>query len=362
MSSVDVDMDMFTIVPVHQNDSNILYLDFDLALINQGNTIDPGDQCVVTATFADLGFYNVVGFLDPKDLSSASGSVEIPIWNDFPDLRSITFGDPRIGITLATSVGIPFAIDFDSVIAMGEDGLQEELTIYDGNTLNFLAPELGQAGETVVSDVRIDNTTSNIAEFLAIAPSEISYKVEGRTFALGEEGLHFILDTSKVNLSLEFLLPLDFKSSGFALSDTMDLQVAEDGIDTSMIDSVEIVITTINELPLELALQVYMLDENYIQIDQVFDDDAPPILGAPVVDEMGVTTEAREETNRIRFPASKIGNLGETSYMRVEAQLLTAPEMVTSEGEPPFVKILSQYSLSYSISVKAVLNINTREL
>jgi len=44
----------------------------------------------------------------------------------------------------------------------------------------------------------------------------------------------------------------------------------------------------------------------------------------------------------------------------VEAQLLTSRR----EMEPiePFVKLYSHYTLKYKISMKALLNINTREL
>jgi len=359
--SVDVDMDLYTIAPIYRNDSNIVYLDFDLSLINSGNTIDPGDSCVVSATFSELGFYNVVGFLDPEDLASTSGSIEVPIWSDYPELASLEFSDPRFVFTMATSVGIPFAIDFDSVIATGVDGSQVELTKYDGNTLEFKAPGMRQMGETVVTDIQIDKTTSNIQEFLAVSPSEISYKIEGRTSTVDGDNTHFILDTSRVNLSLEFLLPLNFRSTGFALSDTMEFEIAEDGIDTTMIDSVEIVLTTINRLPIELAVQIYMLDNDHQQIDQVFDDHAPPILGASVVDIDGVTTEATPETTRIKFPASKIGKIEQTAYLRVEATLNT-PEKPVVDEEEPFVKILSSYDLKYKIAVKALLKINTREL
>ncbi len=354
-----VDLDRYLIDPIFRNDSNIVYLEFDLALINSGNPISPGEECVVRANFNDMGFYEIYGFLDPKDLSSTSGAVEIPLWNDNPELRSITFADPRIGITMASSVGIPFSIDFDSVTATGEDGTQVTLTMYEGNTLDFLAPRMDQIGETEISDIHIDNTNSNIQEFLAVAPSSISYSIQGRTDTTGGITTHFILDTSKVNLALEFLLPLDFKSTGFALSDTLEFEMAEDGIDTSMIDSVEVAITTTNELPIELALQVYMLNQDYVVIDQVFDG-VVPILGASRVYEDGTLEEAKEEINRVKFPSSKLGKIGETSYLMVEAQLLTSKR--EDEPQEPFVKLYSHYTLKFNISIKAQLKINTREL
>ena len=75
------------------------------------------------------------------------------------------FADPRIHIFTSSSVGIPFEVDFDSVIATAGDGTQEILDIYDGNTLHILAPGLDKVGDTVNTHIHINNTTSNINDF-----------------------------------------------------------------------------------------------------------------------------------------------------------------------------------------------------
>jgi hypothetical protein len=214
---------------------------------------------------------------------------------------------------------------------------------------------MDQIGETVTTHIRINDSTSNIQDFLAVAPSNISYSVRGRTSTTGEDTTHFIIDRSQLDVSLEFLLPLDFKSTGFGLTDTMDFQLAEDGIDTSMVKNAEISITTVNELPIELMLQVLLLDDQYAVIDSVFDDNAP-ILAASMVDANGITTEGVEETNTVEFPAEKLGKLDRVSYMQVRARLLT------SNGGSQFVKLYSHYTLDFKVSMLANIRINTREL
>jgi hypothetical protein len=355
MTTVSVPSDSFLLDPITRNDSNLIYFDFDLALINSGNPISLGEHCVVQAGLIDASFYSVFGFIDTRDLIDESGHMEIPFWADNPDLASIVFADPRIEITTTNSFGIPFDVEFDSVIATGIDSSQVTLTLYDGNILKFLAPGMDRIGDTVTTNISIDNITSNIQEFMAVAPSSISYRVAGRTSTTNEDTTHFIIDESQLDLHLEFLLPLDFKSTGFALTDTMEFVIAEDGIDTSMVKNAEITVTTINKLPIELMLQVFLLDSNHVVVDSVFDDNVP-ILGASLVDNNGITTEGVEEINTVEFPAEKLGKLEEVSYMQVRAR------MITSNQGGQFVKVMSYYTLDFKISMLANFRINTRKL
>jgi len=367
-TSIDIDNDMgnfvgmqevpsdgFTILPRQRNDSNIFTLNFDLSLINSGNPVTPGESAQILTELIDIGFYEIEGFLDPGDLLKHSGSIEIPLWEDNPDLTAVTFADPRIGIIMSSSFGIPFSIDLDSVVAIGPDGDELFLDLVGGNTLEFAAPGLDQKGETVVTEHLFNRNTSNIDQILALTPSEIAYSVKGETSTTGDDTVHYILDESKVDLALEFLLPLDFKSSGFALTDTLEFSLGEDGVDTATVRNVELTFTTTNELPVELRLQAVFLDENYMVLDSVFDDNAP-LLAASVVDEAtGRLVEASTETNTIEFPASKLGALEQVAYLQLSARILT------SAGGGPFVKIYSDYSLDYKVSMFANLRINTSE-
>ncbi|MEN8226662.1 MAG: hypothetical protein ABFS38_00800 [Bacteroidota bacterium] len=355
IDSITLDSDNYYVEPFVVNDSNMINIDYDLALINSGNPVSPGELCEINTSFLNLNFYGAYGYIDSRDLIDESGSVDIPLWAENPDLATLIFADPRIHIFTSSSVGIPFEIDFDSVIATAEDGTQEILDIYDGNTLNIFAPGLDRIGDTVNTNIRINNTTSNISDFLAIAPASISYSVKGRTKPGTGAEEHFVLDESKFALALEFLLPLDFKSSGFALKDTIDFEVGADGVDTTLLKEAQVSVTTLNELPIELELQVYMLDANHSVIDSVFDGDAI-ILGASLVDDQGILTQAVEETSVVTFPIEKLATLQEVFYMQVEARL------ITSEMGDQFVKIYSDYSLDFKLSMVANFRINTRDL
>jgi hypothetical protein len=338
-------------------DTSFIQINFKLDLINSGNLINPDDLCEINSSFENLDFYKIFGFIDSRDLITESGIFEIPFFADNPDLANVVFADPRINISVSNSVGIPIEVSLDSVIATSSrDGSKVELSFEPGiHPFVIGAPTLAQLGETIDTEININRTTSTIDDLLASAPSDITYNVAGRTQpgTIGDQ--HFVLDTSKIELGLEFVLPLDFKSSGFALSDTIEFAIGESGVDTALIKEVQVSLTTVNELPIQLELQVYMLDSVYNMVDSIFDETAV-LLEAAVVDGDGNLSEAREELNQISFPAEKLAKLENVSYARIRARL------ITSDGGAPFVKLYTDYTLNFDLSMYAHFRINTREL
>lgn len=347
--------DHYRIVPLVRNDSNIIYMNFDLTLYNSGQPISPGEQCVVRVRLEDYGFYGLYGFLDAGDLAQQSGDIDIPLWSDNPDLAAIQFGDPRFVLTTHSSIGIPMILDFDSVIATGLEGEKMEFVLDAGNHIEFGAPALENAGEMVSTTIEVTRETSNIDEFLQLAPVNITYRGQGRTAIVNDDSLHFVLDTSRLHLAGEFLLPLDFRSTGYALTDTMAFELGEEGIDTSLIRGAYLTIYTENELPVELELQALLLDDDYHPVDSVFSG-VKPILEASVVDVNGNLTQASEAETVVEFPLEKLAKLDRVRHLQVRGRVMTS-----AEGQP-FVKIYSQYTLDFKLSFKAEARINTEEM
>jgi len=348
--------DGYSLEASEENDTSYLQINFKLDLINSGNPINPEDVCEIKTSFLNLDFYNVFGYIDSRDLIDESGSFDIPLYADNPELASLIFADPRINIFTSNSVGIPVEIELDSFIATSSrDGSEIELEITEGHPFRIGAPGVDQIGERIDTEININRETSNIDDLFAAAPSGITYNLIGRTAAGTEADQHFVLDTSGLDLTLEFVLPLEFKSTGFSLEDTVEFDLTEDGIDTSLVKFAQVNMTTLNELPIELKLQVYLLDETYAVIDSVFNGDAV-LLGASMVNAEGKLDQATEETNSVIFPAEKLGRLENVSFMRVEAR------MITSESGNRFVKLYSQYSLDFKLSMLANFRISNQEL
>lgn len=336
-----------------QGDSSVFRMDYDLALINSGNPVNPGDFCEINSSFLDMGFYRLFGFVDPNEIVSESGVLDIPIYSDVPELTHLRLADPRINIFTESSLGIPFKLEVDSVIATAENGTTETLEFYEGHPFIIPAPTIDMIGETAYGEYHINNQTSNFQDLLNIAPHTLSYRVQGGVDTEYQD--HFLLDTSRFMLEAEFLLPLDLSFSEYTLEDTLEFEVGEEGVDTSFVKDLVVSVFTVNELPIELGLQVFLLDESYTVLDSIFDGD-PVFLSSSEVDNEGKLLLASEKNNSIAFHTEKLGTLEKTRYIQIEAR------MVTSGSGDQFVKFYSDYSLDFEISFYANLRINTREL
>lgn len=353
--SVNHSLDGYSLETIKQGDSSVFRVDYDLALINSGNPINPGESCGINTSMLDLGFYSVFGYIDPAEIVSESGEQAIGIFSDYPALSHLKLADPRIDIRTESSLGVPFELTLDSVIATAEDMSTLTLEFYEGHPFKIPAPTLAQLGETVDGEYNINNQTSNFHELINIAPNSLSYRVRGGVDPDIPDQNHFLLDTSRFMLEAEFLLPLDLKYTQYALEDTLEFEFGDGGIDTTMVKDVQLKVSTVNELPIELDLQLYLLDEFHGVIDSVFEQDGV-FLPASDVDAEGKLQSASEQSNIADFHTEKLGRLKNVHYILVVARL------VTSDSGQQYVKFYTDYSLEFEISMHASFRINTQEL
>lgn len=353
--SVNHSLDGFSLETIKQGDSSVFRVDYDLAIINSGNPVNPGESCEINISMLDLGFYSIFGYVDPAELVSDRGEQAIGIFSDFPALSHLKLADPRINIRTESSLGVPFELTLDSVIATADDMSTLALEFYEGHPFKIPAPSLTQMGETVGGEYNIDNQTSNFHELLNIAPNSLSYRVTGGVDPDIPDQNHFLLDTSRFMVEAEFLLPLDLRYTQYALEDTLEFEFGEEGIDTSMVKDVQLKVSTVNELPIELDLQLYLLDEFHTVIDSVFEQDGV-FLPASEVDADGLLQSASEQNSIADFHTEKLERLDDVHYILVVARL------VTSELGQQYVKFYSDYSLEFEISMHASFRINTQEL
>ena len=352
-SSESQDLDGYTLLADTQGDSSVFRLDYDLALINSGNPVNPGEYCEINTSFEDFGFYKLFGFVDPDEVVSESGILDISVYADYPELELLKVADPRIYVLTESSVGLPFVITLDNVIGTAGDGTTETLEFYFGHPFVIPAPSIDMLGQVVYGEFYINNQTSNIQDLLNLSPHSIEYNA---TVDIGSQFQdHFLLDTSRFMAEMEFLLPLDLSFAEYNLSDTLEIDMGEEGIDTSIVEGVVVNLQTVNELPLELGIQVYLLDASETVLDSLLDGD-PVFLSSSEVDNNGKLLQASENSHDIDFPAEKLGILQETEFLWIEAR------MVTAESGTKFVKFYTDYSLDFEISFSAEVRINTREL
>lgn len=126
------------------------------------------------------------------------------------------------------------------------------------------------------------------------------------------------------------------------------------GLENDKVTYLKISFRTVNEMPLEMDLQIYLEDANQVVLDSVFDN-LGIIVEPSQVDSDGKLITASEDDNSSTFDADKIGMLKDVAYLRVKSKMAALKE------EVDFVKIYAAYSLDFELSISTNVRLNTQE-
>jgi hypothetical protein len=162
-----------------------------------------------------------------------------------------------------------------------------------------------------------------------------------------------VMDSADYTLEDEDGVPfyLVYTDTIFSVDDTVGF---DSGLEDDMVTYLQVSLKTVNEMPLEMDLQIYLEDANQVVLDSVFDN-LGIVLEPSQVDSDGKLIAATEDENSSTFDAEKIGILDDVAYLRVKSKMQAVKEGVA------FVKIYAAYSLDFELSISANARINTQD-
>lgn len=340
--------------------TTVLPLSFDLELVNSGNPVLPGESCDISMTFVDPEFSSVFGYLGDHELIFSSGDVVIDIF-DTDSLAgggSVFFANPMFNLDIANSYGLPVQVDISELEAYSRiNDITTPVTFEPGvNPFNIEAPGLDAVGDTVNSIIEINRETSNINEVMETSPREFMYTVSAITNPEGPDATqNFATDSSDFLVDFEVILPIWIKAEGFTLDQTYPFDFEENfGESTDIIDYLRFTMDAVNQLPLEVKMQVYFLDENSNTLDSLFSND--DLLLPASLDEESKVDQATEQSKSVEFTKEKIERIKPTRELLIQATGTTAdPE------SDLYVKFYSYYTVDFKLKMKADLTINSRD-
>ena len=191
--------------------------------------------------------------------------------------------------------------------------------------------------------VILNNSNSNVKDFIGNLPNKISYKLNaqinppfgpggGNTGANNDFGYY---GTSfSANLSMD--VPLYFAASNLMLADTVSLNVSN----VSQLQNVNkgnLILTATNQYPFSIYLTAVLLDENKHPIDNLFS--SPSLIEAPPIDAVsGKVLSPLKSKLFIPLSPQKIANVQKARYVSYSATFNTA-------NQPTQVKFYSNYTL-----------------
>lgn len=294
----------------------------------------------LAVSFSDMEISYLEGKLSETDLSIAMDTLNIQ--TDLGvDFSSLTLADPVLTFVIESQVGIENSFSFPTFSVLDQDNNGTSLIYEPFNVGSSLTPSPAP-GEWSRTTFDLNRGNSNIGELLNKGiPTSIAYEASVLAFPQGSTEPGFITQEDSIRVMVEAEAPLAFQ-----LGDTDFSQDIE--LDVEMIDLIKngtLLLTTNNGIPLELDLQVYLLDENDFVMDSLFASEQPILAGA-LVDAAGYAIAEGEERIEIPFAEALLDNIDQASGMRINATVSS-----TQNGSQT-VRLTESQALSFRLGIK----------
>ncbi|MCK4852642.1 MAG: hypothetical protein KAT31_00235 [Bacteroidales bacterium] len=337
-------------------DTSFLEMIFEFELINSGADILASEIVHITKAFQNLEYQAVFGYVGVYD--SLIIDKEVIEFSALPeDFKGrIQLADPQLHLRVGNSFGVPFGIDLLDLEARFKDGSSTPITLDAGvNPIIIDAPDFSQVGQSVLSHTAIDRSNSNINEIASTDLTGLQFSVNALGNPTGSSE-NFILDTSKLDVKIEVVIPMHLRAEGLEMADTFDFEIG-DGEDFSRenIKSFSFQLETENGLPLDISTQVYFMDSSDEKLDSLFNEQNWNILPSGVIDNDGKVIMTTYNKVLIPLTESQIDNvfIAEKIMMKILVE-------TTDEGNRD-IKFYSSNFLGFKLGAKAEVSITTDE-
>ena len=277
---------------INNNNYNVLanahraYIDYSSAPV----VINAGDQFVANNTFSAVSPSYARGSFGSEYIHETATGQALDAFNNIAG-GTINLEEVSMVFEINNEVGMDATIKVNDLTGSNTHNnssvsLQSPLSIGEIN-LNR-ATEINGAQSGVNPSVyiqNIDNSNSNIADFVSNLPNEMSYDFDIQLNPMGNVSNtnDFIYNNTGISIDLDAEIPLNFNAHNLILVDTSDFEIegtSQD--DVSKIISGYINIHANNWYPFAFEAQFYLLDSNQIVIDSVFNATQPIQGGLPV--------------------------------------------------------------------------------
>ena len=221
-----------------------------------------GDEIEIKLTVRNMDVEEVIGYfgnyMENFDNTSREFGFDFGFLSD--ESSPLFFENPIVRIEIDNSFGIPMSTSFDAT-ATGLNGDQLALS---PPSIAINHPDITEIGQSAHTLAVINKLNSELVNFLSIYPQQIMYEGAANVNPAADPSVNnFIRSDSRLDASLEFCLPFNFKAESLVYRDT---GVAPDlGLDSGAftIDDIENAIMKVsyeNGIPMVSNINLIALD------------------------------------------------------------------------------------------------------
>lgn len=297
---------------------------------NQSREVD-----IIIGNANNWSFNQIEGGWTAQVFPMEEDTIDIDLYENIVE-GELYFSDPRLGLIINNSFGIPAMVNLKSVsvLTVNNDIIKLTGSILDEG-FYVDAPSSGQQGETAQSTVVIDRSNSNIAEVFNAKPKQIWYLVE--VILAPGSGLTegFVLEESQIDVSVSFELPIEGKAKSFITEQIVDMDL---GDEEELLKEAQLKLITSNQIPIDVGLQLYFLDEAEQKVDSIFTDLTTVIA-----------SNSPELTTLFDLSPSRIQSI------RKSKKIMIRSEFSTTNGGNTEVRILNTQEMAVRLGLRATI-------
>ena len=327
------------------NESNFFMVEYIITISGDGNPQNAPYTIEFINTMDNIRFDLAKGYID--QINFPIGNIAIPI-NMFSNAKvgSIMFEDPSIDFTMLNSFGTDIDINIMEFYATTID--DETIQISgEGVDSPWRAAAPGSHEEvSQKSYMVLDPDNTNLFEITEQSPVEFYYNVRGLTNPDGTMlATNWIKHDSNLSINMEMNLPLWGRIDYLLLEDTTTIAL---GNMPDELEWVELKMNIANGFPLDLYLNVILLDENNQHLDTLFNAQPKLFEAAQVDPATSIVTQPGRSTLLEMIDDQKTWNLRNASKLFIEASLNTYDHEAGTT-----VKILDTYEIGLERGLRA---------
>lgn len=280
--------------------------------------ITPDQRLEVYFEIVDPGFKGIYGESIDRELLNQQGSQDVNFFQN-NTLDGFTIQEPSLSVTLENSFGVTLMTDINEISIVDKNDNVVSLSgsfLDDNNPFSLQGPGLNEIGESVTTTYTVSHENSNLNELISLVPKRFVYDARGYV----EAGQNlFVLDTSKVNVTAEVVLPLFGSINNLAYEETFDF----DGSVFNNIDLAKFTFTIDNKFPFQANIELYFLNDQDVILDSFFNDD-PELFAASPVDVNGVSTEVQTKVITLDLTRERLQILESATKINLVLHLSTS--------------------------------------
>ncbi len=331
-------------------DRNKFTIKLDLVLKKRSTSvfIPPNTKLNFQMSLMGLDFSYIKGFFGDQTVTIPPQSVDMTVFNSSLKKAQVSFAQAALTMSVRNDYGVPCEVTFQNLEAR-KTGATLPLSITPASPITLNSPTtLGSSATTPV-------TVNNGAAVINFAPSSLYYAARARINKGLADGVDFMADTSKMRVSLTAEVPLYGSAAGVTMGDTLQIDLSS--VNKSSVKTAALKIYSVNEMPLDAYMQLFLADKNYHIIDSLFTSNQTYIVKGSSVTPAGELQTATTTDVSLSLSPEKVEKIFSSSYILIRSRLNTTRD---SNGALLNVKFKSSYKLKLSVGLLAQFNVTVK--